>query len=307
MTNLLLDELVAMNRPEQFQLLEDAIGVFTASPAVTRLLVSGSLATGTADRLSNVDLMVSVVDDDYTDFISVLDALMMAELHAIMPGWRDASGDDVGGLGYVYLVACQERLRQLDVRVVPESRLAESAVSARTVFTRADADVSLSSQVVMAFIARTAAQARTCRELIIEIMVLGFLVHKRVTRRQRFSAYRENHMFNAAVKNLIKTALAPDSCDDSWHRLHAEVGSTPIGKTCLADLDAVISGPAVPTIESLGHNIGRALALAERAAPEAVEALRKPIDAFLEYLELQDHLAQPPVGQSELEFKALRS
>ncbi|MRH92453.1 hypothetical protein GFY24_34385 [Nocardia sp. SYP-A9097] len=286
MRNLLLDGLVALNRPEQFLLLENAIDVFTASPSVTQLLVRGSLATGTADRLSNVDFVVGVADDDYIDFVSVLDALMMAELHAIMPGWRDTGAGDMGGLGYVYLVACQERLRQLDIYVVPESALDHNVISALPVFTRADTDVSLPSHDAMAFIARTIAEPRTCGELLIEFMVRGFLIGKRVMRRQRFAAYRETHMFNAAVKNLIKVALAPDSRDYGWDNLHTDIGATPIGKRCLADLDALLSGPAVPTIESLDQNIARALALAERAAPEAVEALRKPIDAYLEYLEL---------------------
>lgn len=286
MKNLLLDELVTLNRPEQFELLEEAIDVFTASPSVTRLLVGGSLASGTADRLSNVDVVIGVADADYIDFVSVLDALMMAQLHAIMPGRRDTAVDDPGGLAYLYLVTDQERLRQLDIYLVPESRLAQEVVSARPVFTRSDTTVSRPSLEVTAFVARTAAAARTCDELVIEIMVLGFLIRKRVIRRQRFIAYRETHMFNAAVKNLIKAALAPDFRDDGWHHLHTEIGSTPIGRRCLADLDALVSGPAIPTIESLDHNIGRALALAERAAPEAFEALRKPIDAYIQYLEL---------------------
>ncbi|MEV6070125.1 hypothetical protein AB0L82_26570 [Nocardia sp. NPDC052001] len=286
MRNLLLDGLVVLNRPEQFQLLEDAIDVFTPSPSVTRLLVRGSLAAGTADRLSNIDIVVGVVDDDYVAFVSVLDALMMAELHAIMPGWRDTDVGDLGGLGYVFLVACQERLRQLDIYAVPESILDQNVVSARPVFTRAGIDVSLSSREAMAFVTRTAAEARTCGELLIEIMVQGFLIRKRIIRRQRFAAYHETHVFNSAVKNLVKAALAPDSRDRGWHNLHTEIGSTPMGKRCLADLDALVSGPAVPTIESLDRGIGAAIALAERAAPEAVEKLRKSIDAYLEYMEL---------------------
>ncbi|MGH3681844.1 MAG: hypothetical protein ACRDT2_16545, partial [Natronosporangium sp.] len=91
---------------------------------------------------------------------------------------------------------------------------------------------------------------------------------------------------NTAVKNLIKAALAPGSTFYGWYQLPEEIGTTPIGRACLADLDALIGGPAVPTGDDLSATVGRALAVAERAAPDAVAALRPAIDAYRHYLDL---------------------
>ncbi|WUX49896.1 nucleotidyltransferase domain-containing protein (plasmid) [Streptomyces sp. NBC_01435] len=58
-------------------------------PAVTQLLVRGSLATGTADRLSDVDLVVAVQDERLPVLMASLDAVMSTEFGALLPGWRD--------------------------------------------------------------------------------------------------------------------------------------------------------------------------------------------------------------------------
>lgn len=123
MSHAVLDELSKMNRPDQFDLLERAAEVLTASPTVTHLLVRGSLASGTADRLSDVDFIVGVEDGAFAEFVSVLDALVSAELGGIMPGWRDTIVGDMGGLGYVYLVGWAGRLQQVDLYVVPATKV----------------------------------------------------------------------------------------------------------------------------------------------------------------------------------------
>lgn len=125
-----LDDLARAHRPAQFGLLERAMDLFIASPAVTHLLVRGSLASGTADRLSDVDFIVGVADRDYPELVSVLDPLMSADLAAIMPGWRDTIVGDMGGLGYVYLVPWAGHLQQVDLYTVPASSV--SIVQQRT-------------------------------------------------------------------------------------------------------------------------------------------------------------------------------
>lgn len=62
MSHAVLDQLTKANRPDQFGLLERATDLLTASTTVTHLLVRGSLATGTTDRLSDVDFVVGVED-----------------------------------------------------------------------------------------------------------------------------------------------------------------------------------------------------------------------------------------------------
>ncbi len=288
MSHAVLDELARANRPDQFGLLERATDLFTASPAVTHLLVRGSLASGTADRLSDVDFVVGVDDPSFPEFVSVLDALVSADLGGILPGWRDTIVGDMGGLGYVYLVGWAGHLQQVDLYVVPASQVGRvhKHTVARPIFVQ-DADTAYEPDPRVApFVARTLADPRSCAELLIETLVVGYLMRKRITRGQEFIAYSEAHLFNTAAKNLIKTALAPTSRYYGWYQLREEIGSTPIGKECLRDLAALISAPAIPTAETLAQGLDRVVAIAERAAPEAVESLRPAIDAYRYYLEL---------------------
>ncbi|MGH4021951.1 MAG: hypothetical protein ACRDT0_22485 [Pseudonocardiaceae bacterium] len=288
MSHLVLDELARAHRPEQFDLLERAMDLFTASPAITHLLVRGSLASGTADRLSDVDFVVGVGDRDYPEFVSVLDALMSADLAAIMPGWRDTIVGDMGGLGYVYLVPWSGHLQQVDLYAIPASSVStvRKRTSAHPVFVRdEEATYEVDAQVAP-FVGRTLAEPRSSTERLIEILVIGYLIRKRIARGQQFIAYSENHLFNTAAKDLIKTALAPASRYYGWYRLREEIGSTPIGKECLEDLNGLITAPAIPTASSLADGLDRVLAIAQRAAPDAVDALRHAVAAYRYYLEL---------------------
>ncbi|MGL4745948.1 MAG: hypothetical protein ACRCXL_16380 [Dermatophilaceae bacterium] len=284
----MFDELAKANRPHQFGLLEHATNLFRASPAVTHLLVRGSLASGTADRLSDVDFVVGVDDSSFPDFVAILDALVSADLGGILPGWRDSIVGDMGGLGYVYLVAWADRLQQIDLYVVPGSRIGESSehTAARPIFVRGVDKTYQPDTSATSFVARTLAEPRSCTELLIETLVLGYLMRKRITRGQQFIAYSETHLFNTAAMKLIKTALAPTSRYYGWYQLPEEVGSTPIGKECLRDLAALISSPTIPTAESLAEGLDRVVAIAERAAPESVESLRPAIEAYRFYLGL---------------------
>ena len=49
----------------------------------------GSLASGTADRMSDIDFVIAVKDQHFIQFTKALDILMTVEASAIMPGWRD--------------------------------------------------------------------------------------------------------------------------------------------------------------------------------------------------------------------------
>jgi predicted nucleotidyltransferase len=283
----LLDDVAAVNLPRQFGLLQKAIEVISCSSAVHSLHVRGSLAAGTADRLSDLDFIVAVHDTNFGPFLRIIDTLMSTEVGALLPGWRDTIVARMGGLGYVFLVPYDGGLHQIDLYAVPVSRL--DTVLARTkampVY-QADSERSeRSSQQVTWLINSTLDRPYTTQELLVEIMVLGHMIDKRIARGQRYVAYSEMFALNTAAKNLIKTALAPSSAFYGWYHLAEEIGTTPIGRQCLADLDQLISGQPIPDSRALTAALTVALELAERAAPEAVAALRPAITAYWHYLE----------------------
>lgn len=283
-----IDALALANRPSQFALLESAADVFTAGSAVTHLYVRGSLASGTADRLSDLDFIIGIADAHFPEFVHVCGALMINEFNAVLPGWRDTIVADLGGLGYVYLVECDGKLQQIDLYLVPASRA--GAVQQRTgaacVYTKPDHPEGPTDPRVNDFIAVELARPRGCTELLIEVLVLGLMIRKRIVRGQRYIAYAETYLLNTAVKDLIKAALAPTSTFYGWYHLTEDLGSTPIGRACLRDLSELITGPPIHNVDTLDDAIDRVVNLAERAAPESVESLREAIAAYRHYLEL---------------------
>ncbi|MFF5423730.1 MULTISPECIES: hypothetical protein [unclassified Streptomyces] len=289
MPTLHLAELTFANRPSQLPLLSRLADILATSPAVTHLMVRGSLACGTADRLSDVDFVVGVHDAQLPTFVEALDDLMSIEAGALLPGWRDTIVADLGGVGMVFLVPDDGRLHQIDMYLVPASRVPglRATVPTALLLDREPAPSTAEESVVAArFAAEFLARPRTCAELLIEHLVLAVLLHKRIKRGQRFVAYSEWHRLHTATKDLIKTALAPTSRYWGWYQLREEIAVTPIGRACLGDLEAAISGPAVPLAADVDAAVERTLALVERACPEALSGLESPIAAYRTYLEL---------------------
>lgn len=289
MPTLQLAEITQANRPAQLPLLSKLADVLATSPAVTHLMVRGSLAHGTADRLSDVDFVVGVHDAQMPAFVEALDALMSVEAGALLPGWRDTIVADLGGVGMVFLVPDDGRLHQIDLYLAPASRIPRlrETVSTALILDRepvpaATPDIAVAESFAAAFLARP----RTCTELLIEHLVLAVLLHKRIKRGQRFVAYSEWHRLHTATKDLIKTALAPASRFWGWYQLREEIAVTPIGRACLGDLDAAISGPAIPEATDVNAAIERVLALVERACPQALDGLHDAITAYRTYQEL---------------------
>ncbi|WP_086826222.1 hypothetical protein [Streptomyces sp. NRRL B-24572] len=289
MSTLQLAALTYANRPAQLPLLSRLAEILAASPAVTHLMVRGSLAHGTADRLSDVDFVVGVHDAQLPAFVEALDDLMSVEAGALLPGWRDTIVADLGGVGLVFLVPDDGHLHQIDMYLVPASHAPglRATVSTALLLEREPGPVTPEENAVAArFAAEFLARPRTCAELLIEHLVLAVLLHKRIKRGQRFIAYSEWHRLHTATKDLIKAALAPTSRFWGWYQLGEEIAVTPIGRACLGDLEVAISGPAVPVAADVDAAVERTLALVERACPEALAGLGTAIAAYRTYQEL---------------------
>ncbi|MEU0660703.1 hypothetical protein [Streptomyces lavendulocolor] len=284
-----LAELTEANRPAQLPLLTRIAELLSASRAVAHLLVRGSLASGTADRLSDVDFVVGVHDRDLPAFTSVLGDLMTVAGGALLPGWRDTIVADLGGIGYVFLVQHEGKLQQVDLYLAPASQITalRRKLVGKVLLDRPPAEITTAQiEQARAHIAELTARPRSCTELLIEHLVLAVLLHKRIQRGQRFVAYAEWHLLHTATKDLIKTALAPASRFWGWYQLREELALTPIGRACLADLDAAITSPAVPTAGDVNAALDRVIAVTARACPNALDGLVDALAAYRTYLEL---------------------
>ncbi|MGA5130905.1 hypothetical protein ACPCTO_13950 [Streptomyces olivoreticuli] len=287
--DLRLAELAEANRPAQLPLVTRTAELLAVSPAVTHLLVRGSLASGTADRLSDVDFLVGIRDGALPAFISALDDLMAVEAGALLPGWRDSIVVDLGGIGFVFLVPHDGKLHQIDLYLAPASQVPtiRRRVASAILFEREPSETT-TSQIRQAreCVAEQKARPKSCTELLIEHLVLAVLLHKRIQRGQRFIAYAEWHLLHTATKDLIKAALAPASRFWGWYQLREEIALTPIGRACLADLEMAVTSPAVPDAVGVDAALDRVIALTKRACPSALDGLHDAVTAYRTYLEL---------------------
>ncbi|WP_329089681.1 hypothetical protein [Streptosporangium sp. NBC_01469] len=283
-----LAQLTEANLPAQLPLLTRIAKILSASTAVTHLLVRGSLASGTADRLSDVDFVLGVHDGALTAFATALDDLMTIEGGALLPGWRDSIVMDLGGVGFVFLVQHEGKLQQVDLYLAPTSQVPaiRRRIPSAVLLEREPSEIT-TSQIEQAktYVTEQMNQPRSCTDILIEHLVLVVLLHKRIQRGQRFVAYAEWHLLHTATKDLIKTALAPTSRFWGWYQLREEIALTPIGRTCLTDLDAAITSPAVPDAADVEAALDRVLALTERACPNVLDGLGAALTAYRTYLE----------------------
>jgi hypothetical protein len=238
--------------------------------------------------MSDIDFIIGVVDAEFAVFSSVLDALMSTELGAIFPGWHDTIVRDLGGLGYVYLVTSGNNLYQIDAYLTPASQAAEARrrSRARVIYTRPYSDTEpRTGTPIRQFIDTQRSRTRSCSELLVEILVLAHMISKRIRRRQHFIRFAQTNLLLEAVKDLIKSALAPASVSWGWYHLEEEVGATPLGQRCLDDLSGLISSSAIDTADALVDTVHLVLRIARRAAPQSVEALGPALGSYLHYLE----------------------
>lgn len=289
-TDAALAALLSHNRPEQFSVLDRAIRVLSGSPAVTHLMIRGSFAAGTSDRLSDVDLVVGIRDEAYADFVDAHDALVSASLGQLLPAWPDTIVPDLGGLGFVHLLIQQDMLYQLDLYLAPSGRIDRiaTATRGRLLYTAPDApagDREVAAD-VDAYVRQQRTTTPTCQQLIVEVLVLTWLIRKRIVRGQAFMAYKESHQLVTAARSLARTALSPRTAYLGWYHLEDELGRTPIGRACLRDLRELAAAPPLPTQASLARMLDTALTLARRVAPDTVTSMQQAIDAYRHYLDI---------------------
>ncbi|MEV8101720.1 MULTISPECIES: nucleotidyltransferase domain-containing protein [unclassified Streptomyces] len=290
-----LEELAHAHRPVQLAVLGDLVQALSATTAVTHLLVRGSLATGTADRLSDVDLVVAVRDEQLPTLMGSLDTLMSTTFGTLLPGWRDTIVGNLGGAGFVYLLPHDGHLLQLDLYLCPTSAVhaLRRRIGPRLLWqgpgAQDTADADTQRQTAQELARATEAPA-DCGSLLVQAMVLHAMLRKRLARGQQYIAYGLLHDLNATCRDVIRTALVPHSRHHGWYHLPDEVGRSTTGRECLAELTEALTSPPVPNRAQADEALERIVRLAQRIAPHAVASLADEITAYRAYQQHEEGL-----------------
>jgi len=283
-----LSKLIEANRPDQFILIEHLANTLSQSMVVTDLLIRGSIAAGTMDRISDIDLIIGVQHDHYASFINAIDMLMLNEIGSILPGWRDTIVSNMGGLGYVYLVIYKAQLYQVDLYIVPEGLVTQvkKQTKAYHLYQVSEDQCSITvDDQLSGFIHSELARPLSCSELLVEILVLAHMIKKRISRNQPFIVFSLSTLLLNAVKDLIRTGLAPTSTSWGWYHLEEDVGASSIGRTCLNELSTLINSLPVRTTEELAATMEHVMTIASLIVPSALVVLSNGIEACIYFLE----------------------
>ncbi|MFD7868166.1 hypothetical protein [Streptomyces sp. NPDC059783] len=183
---------------------------------MTHLLVRGSLATGTADRLSDVDMVVAVHDDRLPALMDGLDTLMSTAFGTLLPGWRETIVGNLGGAGFVYLLPHDGHLLQLDLYLCPATAVGalRRRIGPRLLWQGHGADDTIDADTcrrTAQHLARAAQAPANCEHLLVQAMVLHAMLRKRLARSQHYIAYGLLHDLNSTCRDVIRTALVPHS------------------------------------------------------------------------------------------------
>jgi hypothetical protein len=218
-----LIDVLTQSPPAHFVILDELLGIFSSQTYLHSAYIRGSVASNSYDRSSDVDLVLVITDDSYILTVDSLDAIIQQHFCIIRPGWLDKIVPNFGGLGYVYLVSFENKIYQLDLYLLPLSQ-ADSIhrmPKATLVFSQDARSASLINQKMTLEVTQYIEDKKQSPESILalsdEIIVLSFLIKKRIKRQQLFLNASETYMLAICLRKLMRLTWEPHLLDFGWY------------------------------------------------------------------------------------------
>lgn len=218
-----LRNLLIQSPPTQFKILENLLDVFSREVALNFAFVRGSVARNDYDRASDVDLVIGIDDTLFVQFVQSLNFLMEEHFNPLIPGWNDKIVPNFGGVGYVYLIPESGQIFQVDLYIVPASKLPsiKAIPRAKQVYSSGEKNIKAIDFDQIEKNEKFMEQIRTSEQstefYMIEIMILVFLILKRIKRDQQLLNYSETNLLNTALRNLFRHTFEPQLLAFGWY------------------------------------------------------------------------------------------
>ncbi|MCG6313287.1 hypothetical protein K6U52_08425 [Vibrio vulnificus] len=250
-----IGKLLKKNPPQQFIILSEVLEIFIQSGVLKSAYVRGSLSNNTYDKISDVDLVVCINDQDWEDICELSDEIISHKYKTLFPAWEDKIVPDFGGKGFVHLINHEGKLYQIDLYIMPYSNESNllSIPQIRKVYPEdcngVNADYSFSMPGLQQKIP-------SIDEVISEIAVLSCLVSKRVKRGQDLLNYSESHQLTLAVRNLFRVLLDPEYYHYGWYHFSDRLIQYNENSTISADFyNQIISSKGIFNLEDIANLI----------------------------------------------------
>jgi predicted nucleotidyltransferase len=209
----------------QAAILQDVKNILVNRPWSQELLLRGSLARGSGDAQSDVDLVVIIAEGEFDKGVTDLACTLPRSLPGRLPPWFDTLVRDFGGVGLVYLLEIgEENWGELDLYVLPEScrcRLIEHE-RARSLWRRCsppDRFDAVSANVGAARQHYGKLAISDPLQAVLACYLAIFLLRKRLLRGNRLQIFADTYAAALPVRDLIILTCYPDRPEHGWYGL----------------------------------------------------------------------------------------
>jgi predicted nucleotidyltransferase len=294
-----IHNLILKNKPKQFELISDLKNHFLSNINISELLIRGSIAEGTCDRLSDIDFVIACRDDSYIDLVESLDEFLNSKFDILFPGWYDSIVPDFGGLGFVYLLFYDSKIYQLDVYVLPNSQVSsmKKRILVKSIFKNNNiSQINTPAEKNIDFCKRFSKNGDITENIFIESLIIGFLVYKRIHRSQYFLNFCETKILLNSYKNLIRSRYDPKYLQYGWYKLE-NLHNHDEGKVWLKSLKKFIEKSTIQDLESLGEFMREILKFIHVNEPKVISKYEKSINRYYTYTSFGDFGINEKIGQ----------
>lgn len=207
-------------------ILQDFREILADKPWSCDLFLRGSLARGSEDPESDIDLAVTVAEDKFEAAIDDLSYALPLALGGRLPPWLDGLVRDFGGIGLVYLLQVTTRKwGQVDIYLLPHSRRQRMLEHELTTLPLLTHDVrgrtchSTDDRLDVFRRHREQLAAQDLQQAVLACYVATFLLRKRLIRRDRLQTFADTYATAKCVRDLVVLACYPDRREHGWHGL----------------------------------------------------------------------------------------
>jgi hypothetical protein len=189
------------------------------------ILLRGSLAREVEDFESDLDLVVTVAEEDFEAALDDLLCTLPLSLQGRLPPWLDGIVHDFGGTGFVYLVQVgEQKWGQVDIYLLPHGRQRLLLDNEHVLLLRRGSDPEPAGDAMFARIdvARRRYEELAIRDLqqaVLACYVALFLLRKRLVRRDRLQTFADTYATALRVRDMVFAACYADRPERGWRDL----------------------------------------------------------------------------------------
>ena len=214
----------------QVKVLDALCDFLTRNTGVKALISRGSIAKGTADYLSDVDLVIVTKNGKFYDFMTNSKLRISPLMVRLTEGsWIDSNVPDFGGLGYVDLIKLEGKLLQLDTYILPEenyfklNNLNDKKVLYQQGRLNFLENLNTDDHRFKKDIAMYTGSASEGFQILFDVVLHFFMLHKYILRNDPFLSYKYWYLLNAKYLFYLRTCLDKSSRDFNFYDVRRQL------------------------------------------------------------------------------------